>query len=118
MSNQSKLEQLQIQEAFDNLIKSSSHVLTEEQLQLINKAYEFANSAHAGVRRKSGEPYILHPLAVATIVTKEVGLGTKSIVSSILHDVVEDTDYKLVDIENLFGPKIASIVDGSDKIGR
>jgi GTP diphosphokinase / guanosine-3',5'-bis(diphosphate) 3'-diphosphatase len=116
MSNQSKLEQLQIQEAFDNLIKSSSHVLTEEQLQLINKAYEFANSAHAGVRRKSGEPYILHPLAVATIVTKEVGLGTKSIVSSILHDVVEDTDYKLVDIENLFGPKIASIVDGLTKL--
>lgn len=116
MLNQSKLEQLQIQEAFDNLIKSSVHVLTEEQLQLIHKAFEFANSAHAGVRRKSGEPYILHPLSVATIVTKEVGLGTKSIVASILHDVVEDTDYKLIDIENLFGPKIASIVDGLTKL--
>lgn len=116
MPTPSKLEQLQIQEAFDNMIKSSTHVLSEEQLQLINKAFEFANSAHAGVRRKSGEPYILHPLAVATIVTKEVGLGTKSIIASILHDVVEDTDYKLEDIENLFGQKIATIVDGLTKL--
>lgn len=113
---ESKLEQLQIQEAFDNMLKSSTHVLSEEQLDLIRKAFDFANSAHAGVRRKSGEPYILHPLAVATIVTREVGLGTKSIISSILHDVVEDTDYKLEDIENLFGAKIASIVDGLTKL--
>ncbi|MDA3929415.1 MAG: RelA/SpoT family protein [Prolixibacteraceae bacterium] len=112
----SKLEQLQKSEAFDNVIKSSTHVLSKDQLELIRKAFDFANSAHSGVRRKSGEPYILHPIAVATIVTKEIGLGTKSIISSILHDVVEDTDYKLVDIENLFGAKIASIVDGLTKL--
>lgn len=112
----SKLETLLINEAFDNLIKSSSHKFTPEQMGLINKAFEFAVDAHAGVRRKSGEPYILHPIAVATIVTKEIGLGTKSIIAAILHDVVEDTDYTLGDIKNLFGEKVASIVDGLTKL--
>jgi GTP pyrophosphokinase len=116
MALHSKLDQQQIQEAFDNLLKSCKHDLDEENLNLIKKAFDFANSAHEGVRRKSGEPYILHPLSVATIVTKEIGLGTKSIVSSILHDVVEDTDYTLDDIKNLFGQKIATIVDGLTKL--
>lgn len=116
MPASSKLEQLQIQEAFDNIIKSSTHEFSAQQLEQIKKAFEFANSAHAGVRRKSGEPYILHPISVATIVTKEIGLGTKSIIASILHDVVEDTDYTLEDIKNLFGEKVATIVDGLTKL--
>jgi len=116
MTLHSKLDDQQIQEAFENLLKSCKHDLSEENLALIHKAFDFANSAHEGVRRKSGEPYILHPLSVATIVTKEIGLGTKSIVSSILHDVVEDTDYTLEDINNLFGPRIATIVDGLTKL--
>ncbi|HNW51874.1 MAG TPA: RelA/SpoT family protein [Prolixibacteraceae bacterium] len=116
MALQSELDKRQIQEAYDNLLKSCRHTLTEENLRLIHKAFDFANSAHEGVRRKSGEPYILHPLAVATVVTKEIGLGTKSIISSILHDVVEDTDYTLDDIRNLFGEKIATIVDGLTKL--
>jgi GTP pyrophosphokinase len=116
MALQSELDKRQIQEAYDNLLKSCKHTLSEENLQLIQKAFDFANSAHEGVRRKSGEPYILHPLAVATVVTKEIGLGSKSIISSILHDVVEDTDYTLDDIRNLFGEKIATIVDGLTKL--
>ncbi|MBN1925473.1 MAG: bifunctional (p)ppGpp synthetase/guanosine-3',5'-bis(diphosphate) 3'-pyrophosphohydrolase [Prolixibacteraceae bacterium] len=116
MALQSELEKRQIQEAFEDLLKSCRHTLTEENLQTIHKAFDFSNKAHEGVRRKSGEPYIMHPLAVATIVTKEIGLGTKSIVSSILHDVVEDTDYTLDDIKSMFGEKIASIVDGLTKL--
>jgi GTP diphosphokinase / guanosine-3',5'-bis(diphosphate) 3'-diphosphatase len=116
MALQSELDKRQIQEAYNNLLKSCKHTLTDENLHCIQKAFDFANSAHEGVRRKSGEPYILHPLSVATVVTKEIGLGSKSIISSILHDVVEDTDYTLDDIRNLFGEKIASIVDGLTKL--
>jgi GTP pyrophosphokinase len=72
--------------------------------------------AHADVRRKSGEPYILHPIAVATIVAKEIGLGPTSIAAALLHDVVEDSDYTLEDIERIFGEKIARIIDGLTKI--
>lgn len=116
MAVQSELDKRQIQEAYDNLLKSCKHSLSDENLKLIQKAFDFANKAHEGVRRKSGEPYIMHPLAVATVVTREIGLGTKSIISSILHDVVEDTDYTLDDIRNLFGEKIATIVDGLTKL--
>lgn len=116
MAAHTKLEQRLIKEAYDDMIKSSVHHLSDENLALIQKAFDFANKAHAGVKRKSGEPYILHPLSVATIVTREIGLGTKAIISSILHDVVEDTDYTLADIENMFGSKIASIVDGLTKL--
>lgn len=116
MAPHTQLEQRLIEEAYERLIKSTSHNISEEDLANIKKAYDFANSAHEGVKRKSGEPYILHPLSVATIVTKEIGLGTKSIIASILHDVVEDTDYTLDDIENMFGKKIASIVDGLTKL--
>ena len=105
-----------IETAFDDLIKSLRKGTTEESMKMIRRAFEFAREAHQGVRRKSGEPYILHPLAVAKIAVKEIGLGTKSAVAALLHDVVEDTDYTVEDIANLFGPKIASLVDGLTKI--
>ena len=109
-------EQEMIETAFDDLIKSLRKGTTEESVKMIRRAFEFAREAHQGVRRKSGEPYILHPLAVAKIAVKEIGLGTKSAVAALLHDVVEDTDYTVEDTANLFGPKIASLVDGLTKI--
>ena len=109
-------EQEMIEAAFDDLIKSLRKGTTEESVKLIRRAFEFAREAHQGVRRKSGEPYILHSLAVAKIAVKEIGLGTKSAVAALLHDVLEDTDYTVEDIANLFGPKIASLVDGLTKI--
>ena len=87
-----------------------------EQYELCLKAFEFANEAHKNVRRRSGEPYILHPIAVARIVVSEIGLGCKSICAALLHDVVEDTEYTVEDIQRLFGEKIASLVDGLTKI--
>ncbi len=87
-----------------------------EQYELVLKAFEFANEAHKNVRRRSGEPYILHPIAVAKIVVSEIGLGCKSICAALLHDVVEDTDFTVEDIARHFGDKIASLVDGLTKI--
>ena len=87
-----------------------------EELEVINKAFEFANEAHKGVRRRSGEPYILHPIAVAKIVVSNIGLGYKSIVAALLHDVVEDTDYTVDDLRSLFGDKVATLVEGLTKI--
>ena len=87
-----------------------------KKVELITKAFNFARQAHKGVRRHSGEPYIMHPLAVARIVCKEIGLGSTSICAALLHDVVEDTDYTVEDIRNLFGDKIAEIVNGLTKI--
>lgn len=84
--------------------------------KIIRKAFNVANEAHKGMRRRSGEPYILHPLNVALICVEQLGLGTKSIVSALLHDVVEDTDYTLEDIKALFGDKVAMIVNGLTKI--
>ena len=86
------------------------------ELDVIQKAFEFANEAHKGVRRRSGEPYILHPIAVAKIVVSNIGLGYKSIVAALLHDVVEDTHYTVENLKNLFGEKVAAIVDGLTKI--
>ena len=88
----------------------------QNELDMVQKAFEFANEAHKGVRRRSGEPYILHPIAVAQIVVSNIGLGYKSICAALLHDVVEDTDYTVDDIRNIFGDKIASLVDGLTKI--
>ena len=88
----------------------------QAELDVVQKAFDFANEAHKGVRRRSGEPYILHPIAVAKIVVSNIGLGYKSIAAALLHDVVEDTDYTVDDIRNLFGEKIASLVDGLTKI--
>lgn len=109
-------EQELIKEAFDDLLKSLRKETSKENRQVIKEAFEFANEAHRGVKRRSGEPYILHPLAVAKIATKEIGLGTTSVVAALLHDVVEDTDYTVEDISHLFGPKVAAIVDGLTKI--
>lgn len=89
---------------------------TQEEFDLVLKAFDFANKAHSGVRRRSGEPYIIHPISVAKIVVNEIGLGCKSIVAALLHDVVEDTPYSTDDIAHLFGEKIASLVDGLTKI--
>ncbi len=89
---------------------------SEEELQVVQKAFDFANEAHKNVRRRSGEPYILHPIAVASIVVSDIGLGYKSISAALLHDVVEDTDYTVDDIRKLFGDKVASLVDGLTKI--
>ena len=88
----------------------------ESELAVVQKAFEFANEAHKNVRRRSGEPYILHPIEVAKIVVKEISLGYKSIAAALLHDVVEDTSYTVDDIKALFGGKIASLVDGLTKI--
>ncbi|MBR5723884.1 MAG: bifunctional (p)ppGpp synthetase/guanosine-3',5'-bis(diphosphate) 3'-pyrophosphohydrolase [Bacteroidales bacterium] len=88
----------------------------EGETETIRKAFVFANEAHKNVRRRSGEPYMLHPIAVASIVVGEIGLGCKSICAALLHDVVEDTAYTVEDIRNLFGDKIASLVDGLTKI--
>lgn len=86
------------------------------ELEVVQKAFEFANEAHKGVRRRSGEPYILHPIAVAKIVVSNIGLGYKSIVAALLHDVVEDTDYTVDDLRSLFGDKVATLVEGLTKI--
>lgn len=88
----------------------------DSELEVVQKAFDFANEAHKNVRRRSGEPYILHPIAVAKIVVNDIGLGYKSIAAAMLHDVVEDTDYTVDDIRNLFGDRIATLVDGLTKI--
>ena len=87
-----------------------------KELEMIQKAFEFANEAHKGVRRRSGEPYILHPIAVAKIVVSNIGLGYKSIIAALLHDVVEDTDYTVDDLRSRFGDKVATLVEGLTKI--
>ncbi len=105
-----------INEAFQTLLDSYLSSRHRKKVDLITKAFNFARQAHKGVRRLSGEPYIMHPIAVAQIACAEIGLGSTSICSALLHDVVEDTDYTVEDIENIFGAKIAQIVDGLTKI--
>ena len=102
---------------FADLMEASRKRCTsQEELDVIQKAFDFANEAHKGVRRRSGEPYILHPIAVAKIVVANIGLGYKSIVAALLHDVVEDTSYTVDDLRNLFGDKVATLVEGLTKI--
>ena len=105
-----------INDAFQLLLDSYLASRHRKKVDIITKAFHFARQAHKGVRRLSGEPYIMHPIAVARIACEEVGLGSTSICAALLHDVVEDTDYTTEDIENIFGPKIAQIVDGLTKI--
>ena len=105
-----------INDAFQRLLDSYTASRHRKKVDIITKAFNFARQAHKGVRRLSGEPYIMHPIAVAQIACEEVGLGSTSICAALLHDVVEDTDYTTEDIENIFGPKIAQIVDGLTKI--
>lgn len=109
-------EEVLIQQEFEALLDDYRHTPHRQKTEIITKAFHFAKQAHKGIRRRSGEPYIMHPIAVARIVVREIGLGSTSICSALLHDVVEDTEYTTEDIANLFGPKIASIVDGLTKI--
>lgn len=109
-------DELLIEQEFDALIQDYLNSNHRRKVDLIKKAFNLANEAHKGARRRSGEPYILHPIAVARIVCREIGLGSTSICSALLHDVVEDTDYTVEDIQVLFGEKIAQIVDGLTKI--
>ncbi|MDE6721384.1 MAG: RelA/SpoT family protein, partial [Bacteroidaceae bacterium] len=111
-----ELEEKMVNDEFQSLIDAYLASKHRKKVEIITKAFNFAKHAHKGVRRLSGEPYIMHPLAVAKIVCCEIGLGSTSICSALLHDVVEDTDYTVEDIENMFGPKIAQIVDGLTKI--
>ena len=105
-----------INSAFQRLLDTYLASNHRKKTDIITKAFNFARQAHKGVRRLSGEPYIMHPIAVAQIASEEMGLGSTSICSALLHDVVEDTDYTVEDIRNIFGDKIAQIVDGLTKI--
>ncbi len=106
-----------IEERWEDLLRSCTKICRkDEDWDFIKRAFFLAKEAHAGVRRRSGEPYLLHPIAVAKIVVDEIGLGVKSVVAALLHDVVEDTEYTVEDMERIFGPKIASMVDGLTKM--
>ena len=94
-----------IEDAFQDLLDGYLRSNHRKKIDIIKRAYTFARDAHKGVRRRSGEPYILHPIEVARIVSQEIGLGSTSICAALLHDVVEDTDYTVEDIENLFGSR-------------
>ncbi|MBQ2435098.1 MAG: bifunctional (p)ppGpp synthetase/guanosine-3',5'-bis(diphosphate) 3'-pyrophosphohydrolase [Bacteroidaceae bacterium] len=109
-------EEKMINEAFQGMLSTYLASKHRKKVDIITRAFNFAKHAHKGVRRNSGEPYIMHPIAVARIVSEEIGLGSTSICAALLHDVVEDTEYTVEDIANLFGPKIAQIVDGLTKI--
>lgn len=109
-------EDRMINKAFQEMLSGYLQSNHRKKVEIIERAFKFAREAHKGVRRRSGEPYILHPIAVARIVSHEIGLGSTSICAALLHDVVEDTDYTVEDIESQFGKKIAQIVDGLTKI--
>lgn len=109
-------EELRIDSAFREVLDGYLASNHRKKVEIIERAYRFAKSAHEGIRRRSGEPYILHPIAVAKIASQEIGLGSTSICAALLHDVVEDTDYTVEDIEMNFGKKIAQLVEGLTKI--
>ena len=109
-------EEKMVDDAFQHLLDSYVASRHRKKVDIITKAFNFARQAHKGVKRLSGEPYIMHPIAVAQIACSEIGLGSTSICAALLHDVVEDTDFTVEDISNIFGPKIAQIVDGLTKI--
>jgi len=109
-------EKKQIIHHYRRLLRKAKPILKDGDAKLIKRAFTLALEAHKDMRRKSGEPYIFHPLTVAEICVEEIGLGTTSIISALIHDVVEDTDIELADIERIFGNKIARIVDGLTKI--
>lgn len=101
---------------YRRMLRKAKPILKEGDAKLIKKAFNTSMEAHSGMRRRSGEPYIFHPLEVAEICISEIGLGTTSIISALLHDVVEDTDHEIEDIDRLFGTKVATIIDGLTKI--
>ena len=109
-------EQLEMDRLFDVLLNAWTGKKTDDDIELVRKAYEFAALAHKDARRKSGEPYIFHPIAVAIIVAEEIGMGATSITSALLHDVVEDTEYTVEFISQEFGPKVARVVKGLTKL--
>lgn len=111
-----RLEEQRIDQAFQELLTDYLNSPHRKRVEIITKAYNFAKTAHSGLRRKSGEAYIFHPIAVAHIVCREMGLGSTSIVAALLHDVVEDTEFTIEDIRQMFGDKVAEIVDGLTKI--
>ena len=115
-ANSEAAEKKMVDDAFQHLLDTYLASRHRKKVDIITKAFHFARQAHKGVRRLSGEPYIMHPIAVAQIACEETGLGSTSICSALLHDVVEDTDYTIEDIDNIFGHKIAQIVDGLTKI--
>ncbi len=109
-------EERLIENEFQDVLQGYLKSNHRKKVEIIERAFRFAKKAHGGIRRRSGEPYILHPIAVAKIASQEIGLGSTSICAALLHDVVEDTDYTVEDIERLFGSKIAQIVAGLTKI--
>ena len=109
-------EKKEIVNRYRKLLRKAKPVMKDGDAKVIRKAFNVALKAHEGMRRKSGEPYIFHPLNVAIICIDEIGLGATSIVAALLHDVVEDTDITLVDIKHMFGNKVAMIIDGLTKI--
>jgi guanosine-3',5'-bis(diphosphate) 3'-pyrophosphohydrolase len=109
-------EKTEILKRYRALLRASKSTLQKGDKRMIRKAFDMALESHKDMRRKSGEPYIYHPIAVAQIAAEEIGLGTTSIVCALLHDVVEDTDITLEEIENEFGKKVAKIIDGLTKI--
>ncbi|HNX06307.1 MAG TPA: RelA/SpoT family protein [Bacteroidales bacterium] len=109
-------EKKEILNRYRNLLRVCKPKTSQKDKLLIRKAFDLAVEAHKDMRRKSGEPYIYHPIDTATIAAEEIGLGTTSVVCALLHDVVEDTDYTLEDIRGLFGDKVAKIIDGLTKI--
>lgn len=109
-------EEQMIEDAFNDVLNGYLASNHRKKVEMIERAFRFAKAAHAGVRRRSGEPYILHPIAVAKIASQEMGLGSTSICAAFLHDVVEDTDYTVEDIRRQFGAKIAQLVEGLTKI--
>ncbi|WP_326983053.1 RelA/SpoT family protein [Chryseobacterium sp. MYb264] len=116
MSYDLELENKEILARYKDLISNTYRTLDEENNKLIRKAFDIALDAHKDQRRKTGEPYIYHPIAVAKIVATEIGLGATSIACALLHDVIEDSDYTYEDLKKIFGEKIANIVNGLTKI--
>ncbi len=116
MTPEMQNEDQMIESAFQDVLQGYLNSNHRKKVEIIKRAYHFAKAAHAGVRRRSGEPYILHPIAVARIASQEIGLGSTSICAALLHDVVEDTDYTVEDIRSNFGDKIAQLVEGLTKI--
>lgn len=111
-----ELENQEISRRYKKMLKNTYQTLTKEDKKLIRKAFDLAVVAHKDQRRKTGEPYIFHPIEVANIVANEIGLGATSIAAALMHDVVEDTNYTLDDIREMFGERIARIIDGLTKI--
>ncbi|MDR0437802.1 MAG: HD domain-containing protein, partial [Bacteroidales bacterium] len=109
-------EKKEIYQRYEALLDAFKVPLKENESQMIRKAFDLAVNAHKDMRRKSGEPYIYHPLEVALIVVQDIGLGPTSATCALLHDVVEDTEFTIADIETMFSPTVAKIIDGLTKI--